>query len=157
MPTIKSKPGLEYALIQKVGSITLEYGMSGSTLEKELKAARASFLHSMELRGMTLYSKPGFRNPAWVTNEDGSPMAIYAIDWEGKRKPRLGPDGLPLPRVRETSLEESEGEVEYRIVGVFWAPKVPMEVPVARDDIRQAERAARNPMVFGPSRLPLPR
>ena len=145
----KSLGDLGWDVVTKVGSITREYGVGGRELEKDLRDAQETFVRVMETRGMRLYTQPGLHNPVWTTNEDGSPMAVYAMDWEGKRKPKLGPDGEPLPHDRETSLEDSEGEVEYRIVGVFWAPRMRIEILKGKDDILAEERAKRNPKQFG--------
>lgn len=143
-----------YDLITKVGSITLEYGVRGPELERELRVAQEKFIRAMELRGLTLFRSSGLANPKWTTNEDGSMTAWYAIDWEGKRKPRLHTDGTPLPRKRETSLEESEGEVEYRIVGVFWGPTTSMEILKEKQEIKDEEREAKHPTQFGYGSLP---
>ena len=103
----------------------------------------------MEFRGCELYKRPDFQNPVWVSSEDGELVAYYAIDWEGKRKAPMGPDGLPLPRTRETSLEDSEGEVEYRIVGIFWTPQWAVEFIKNKYQIAEEERLARQPIQWG--------
>ena len=119
----------------------------------------------MELKGVTLIQRPGFNNQVWVTNEAGEFTAFYAIDWEGKRprKERRAGDApgrteeFTLPTPRETSLEDSQGEVEYRIVGVFWGPKTSIEILKDRDEILAEERASRHPVQFGPAgRVELP-
>ncbi len=139
----------DYKLEAKVGSFHVEYGVRGQELEKEVNDRTEQFVTAMETRGNKLYVYPGLQNPKWVTSEDGELTAYYAIDWEGTRKPELAPDGLPLPRTRETSLEETEGEVEYRIIGVFWIPQV--EIPILKSiyEIREDEKLAKNPLQSG--------
>jgi len=155
MTTIRVKENPKYQLIHKVGSITLEYGVKGSELERELRLAQEDFVRAMELRGMILYRRVGFNNPVWVM-QDGEPLAFYAIDWDGKRKTgrKLGPDGLPLPKEREYSLEDSEGEVEYRVIGIFYAPERAIEIMVDVQDILDKEKIDRNPIQFGYGKLP---
>ena len=145
----KIAPNKDYGLCHKVGSIDLEYGVKGPELERELRKAQDTFVRSMELQGMVLYKHSGLDNPVWTTNEDGSPLAVYAIDWEGTRNKRVGADGNPLPALRATSLEETDGMVEYRIVGIFWSPKRSMEILRSRLDILNEERQSRHPTVFG--------
>lgn len=139
MVQIKVAPDSKYEVIQKVGSIDLDWDMSEATRDKELEVAAKKFVRAMELRGMSLV--PLKNNPSWVWNKDGTPMAVYAIDWLGERKQRIGVDGLSLPKVRETSLEDSEGMAEYRIVGVFWSPEAMMERIVK---VKSQEEAARH-------------
>ena len=148
---IKVAPPTEHDLIHKVGSINLEYGVRGSELEKELRDAQDIFLRQMELRGLTLYHLAGFNNPVWVTSEDGEFTAFYALDWEGKRtKKELRGDHIEeVTHTLETSLEDTEGEVEYRIIGVFWSPRASIEILKPKDEIRAEERAARHPVHFG--------
>ncbi len=161
--TIRVTESPEFDLIHKTGSLTLEYGVRGGELENELRRNQELFVRSMELQGLTLYRKPGFNNPVWVTNEDGSPLAYYGIDWEGKRRrverrtfdPITGTDRVELPTRRETSLEDSQGEVEYRIVGIFWGPKTSIEIAKSRDVIIAEEKASKHPIQFGPSGMPI--
>ncbi len=144
--TVKVDPEPKFGVISKVGSITLEHGIQGRELELALDKAREQFVLSMEQQGMGLVSIPGKENPQWISSEDGELTSWYAIDWEGKRPGKIGPDGLPLPNTRETSLEDSQGEVEYRCVGVFYAPKAP--VPMLTD-VRGQELAAKHQTQFG--------
>lgn len=142
----------DYGLIWKVGSITLEYGVKTDELKRELDSATATFLKHMELRGLILYNHPAlqFANPGWIASSPGHPLPFYGVDWEGKRKKRRAPDGKELPRIAESSLEETEGEVEYRIVGIFWTPKRATEIIVSGQGILDKELAAKNPIRFGP-------
>ena len=153
MVKLDFQPEVKYKPISKVGSITLEHDVQGRNLEKELETAQARFIHYIELRGYTLYQAPGFTNPVWITHEKSDELkAYYAIDWEGTRKTgkRVGPDGKPLPRKRETSLEDSEGLVEYRIVGIFWAPETSVEILTDKEKRMIDEKLGRNPKQFGP-------
>lgn len=149
MPTIRVQEDPDYGLESKVGSIILEHGVRGTELRKEIEDATGKFIRAMELRGCELYHYPGLQNPTWISSEDGELVAYYAIDWEGKRKAIIGPDGLPLPRTRETSLEDSEGEVEYRIVGIFWTPQRAVEFIKNRYQIFEEEKLARQPTQYG--------
>jgi hypothetical protein len=159
MVQIKIEAEPEYDLLSKVGSIDLEYGVKGRELERNLEAAQATFVRSMELRGLTLANIPGQRNPVWITDDDGRLNAFYAIDWHGERVPKITQaDGqvADLPHTRETTLEETGGKVEYRVVGIFWGPKTSIEVLKASAQIRDEERLAKNPTSFGPGGIQLP-
>ena len=142
-------PELKYNLVSKVGSIDLEYGVRGTELEKELRSAQETFIRSMELRGYTLAKVPD--NPQWVTDGEGRLSASYAIDWTGERRQKAQTVGgeIETANKKETSLEETHGMVEYRIVAVFWAPEVSVEMLKNKVQIRDEERLARNPMSFG--------
>ncbi len=137
----------KYGLTHKTGTIDFDFGVRGRELEKGLLEAQQKFVRDMELRGLTLYDMPN--NPLWIENPDGEKAAFYAIDWEGRRKPK---DNLPTER--ERSLEDSEGMVEYRIVGVFWAPETTYEIVTSRADRIEKEKAEKNPeSFFMPSNL----
>ena len=171
-PLIKSQAGIKHNLVSKVGSIQLQHDLKGRLLELELAKATEEFVRWMELRGWTLASVPGRKNPQWVTDGDNK-MAFYAIDWEGNRtgtkraqepiKHLTGGDRYPtrdahrgvLPTKREMTLDETDGMVEYRCVGVFWAPEVIIETLGSVYERKESERKARNPVVFGPSGQPL--
>lgn len=150
MPTVRVQEDPKYGLTHQVGSITLEHGVKGEELERELNSAREEFIRAMAARGMILYDMPG--NPKWIVEPTGEYAAWYAIDWEGKRsrkEVRTGGNVVELPKVREGSLEDSEGEVEYRIVGIFWTPERSIEILVHKQQIKDEERAAKSPMIFG--------
>ena len=155
MVKIKIEAPPEYDIVSKVGSIDFEYGVRGAELERELRKAQDSFLRAMELQGLTLYRMPGFNNPVWITSEDGEFVSWYAIDWEGKRiKKELKSGGfVEMTHNLETSLEDSAGMVEYRIVGVFWGPMRSIEILKSKDEIKAEEREARHPVIFGPAFL----
>lgn len=158
MPQIRVTEDPKYGLTHKTGSITLDYGVRGPELERELRSAQEKFLRAMELRGLILYRHVGLPNPTWVENPDGSEAAFYAIDWEGKRpriERRIGGD-MQVANIRETSLEETQGEVEYRIVGIFWAPKRAVEVLTSIAERKEREAYERHPKSFGPIGTPLP-
>ena len=154
--TIKVQEDPSYGLVAKVGSIDLEYGVKDAELARELIIAAERFVRAMEQRGYHLYKAPGLDNPKWTTDGQGQMAPQYAIDWEQRRKPRIGPDGEPLPLERETSLEDSQGMVEYRIAGIFWAPKVSIPVLKPRQEILDEERVRKNPVTFGYGDSPIP-
>ncbi len=159
MPQIRIEAEPEYNLISKVGSIDLEYGVKGTELERNLQGAQEAFLHAMELRGYTLAKVPsGQVNPQWVTDSHGRLSANYAIDWTGERrqKAQTATGLMETANKKETSLEETDGMVEYRIVGIFWAPEVSVEMLKHKMQIRDEERLARKPTSFGAGGIQLP-
>ena len=104
--------------------------------------------------GLRLYDDPRLtNNPQWLALPDGTPIAEYSKDWEGTRtnkRPAHTGDTDPLPTQGETSYEDSGGMNEYRIVGVFVAPSHHVETLKPVSERRSAEKAAKNPVVFGP-------
>ena len=164
---VKSASDVKHNLVSKVGSIQLPHDLKGRLLEQELAKATQEFVYWIELRGWTLAHVPGHKNPQWVTDGSG-PMAYYAIDWLGERtgtkrsqtpmEHRGGGDHYPtrdehrgtLPTKRETTLDETDGMVEYRCVGVFWAPEVITEMLGSIYERKERERQAKNPVIFGP-------
>lgn len=173
MPLLKTQEELKHNLVAKVGSIQLPHDCKGRLLEIDLAKATEEFVRSMELRGWTLASIPGVKpNPKWVTDNDGRMVGYYAIDWLGdrtatkeaqKRRTQHGDPRFPtrpahegpLPTRRESSLEDTDGMVEYRCVGIFWAPELMIELLTSADDRKQQEKAAKNPVIFGPSGAPV--
>ena len=149
MPTFKVQEDPTYGIITKVGSIQLEYGVRGEELMRELRNSMGMFIRAMEQQGMILYEDPRLDNPQWAAAETGEMSAFYAIDWLGDRPAVVGPDGEPLPRSRETSLEETLGMVEYRCVGIFWAPDHMVEALKSKQAIVDEERLEKNPLMFG--------
>lgn len=146
--TFRVEEDTTYGLTHKTGTISFDHEVRGRTLELELLHAGEKFIRDMELRGLTLYNgplSPGQSNPMWVESPDGEYAAYYAIDWEGKRGPK---DKENMPHDREMSLEDSEGEVEYRIVGIFWAPETSYEMLTSREDRLAKEKQERNPISF---------
>lgn len=163
MSTVRVQEDPQYQLVHQTGSIQLDYGVRGPELERKLYGAIQKFIRDMELKGLTLYKPPGgylrmpdgttVTNPTWMKNPTGEYAAWYAIDWEGNRQrtAHLSGGETQLPKKRETSLEETDGMVEYRLVGIFWAPEKSIEILKDRDEILAEERAARHPVVFGPT------
>ena len=162
----------DHGLVTKTGSIQLPFDMQGRFLELELSKALGEFIYWMELKGFTLYRHAGFQNPKWIGGRDSELVAWPAIDWEGKfkvtrdaqakqdkltgddrypvREAHQGP--LPVTVNTETmSLEDTDGLVEYRCVGVFIAPKVMIDILGDKYVRKQEEKAARNPVIFGPT------
>ena len=168
----KTAQDIRYQLVTKTGSIQFPHDFIGRPLEIEIAKATESFVRSMELRGWTLFQGLP-KNPTWLSGESGSLVPFTAIDWMGEftstkrargaEKALTGGDRYqtreshrgPLPTQRERSLEDSDGMVEYRCVGVFWAPEAVIEVLGDSYIRKQDERAARNPHIYGPSGTPL--
>lgn len=148
---LKFKPESKFGLDTLIGSLDLYYGVTGDELNTQLLKAQDAFIRAMELRGYTLYKHSKLDNPVWQRWGDGTPKSVFAPDWTDERKTgkRVGPDGLPLPKVRETSLEDSEGMVEYRVAGVFWTPERAVEILTTEEDIREEARLGRNPLQWG--------
>lgn len=161
-------------LATKTGSIQLPFDLQGRLLEVELRKALVEFVYWMELKGFTLYRHPGLpKNPVWIGGRKDSPLVAFpAIDWEGsfkatkdaqrKQDQLTGGDRFPtrdahrgpLPVTVNTetySLEDTDGLVEYRCVGVFIAPKVMIDILGDKYTRKQEEKAARHPAIFGPT------
>jgi hypothetical protein len=101
----------------------------------------------MELRGYILYQAPGFSNPVWMCDEQDEPLASYALDWEMRRQPK-GPDGKPIAPMTPSSLDESAGMVEYRIMGVFWTKEKMVEQLTSVQARKDREKSEKNPLQF---------
>lgn len=161
----KVQPDIEKRPVSKVASITLPYDLQGRLLELELKKAAEEFVRAMELRGWTLMRNLPIPNPQWTTDGEGRMAPYLAIDWEGNfpstkraqeaakhygdpRYPTRESHQGPLPTTRETSLEDTDGNVEYRCVGVFIAPEVMIEQIM---HVKSQEEAAKNRVTFGPT------
>jgi hypothetical protein len=161
---VKVAPSPDYKPVAKTGSIQFPHDLQGRLLELELAQSLSQFVHDMESRGYSLFNMPD--NPRW-SGEKGKALGYYAIDWNGEFKStrdakarraehandpqypvREAHDG-PLPNRRESSLEDCDGMLEYRCVGVFWAPEVQIDVVTDSYLRKQNEVAARNPAVFG--------
>ena len=161
MPQVKIQEDVQYGLTHKVGSIELDYGVRGEELKRELSQAGDKFVRDMELRGLTLYRPPGgylavpqtdgstkiMSNPYWIENPDGEYANWYAIDWlnERPRKEQRTGGEYNVARDRETSLEDSQGMLEYRIIGIFWAPERSIEMLTSIAERKEREQAAKNP------------
>lgn len=160
---------LKYNLVTKTGSIQFPHDLTGRLLELEIKKATEDFVYHIELRGWTLF-RGIKRNPVWMHDREGNLKPYHAIDWTGEftstkeyqkeweknkdhrfddlvRGSQLGPP----PKRREMTLEDTDGMVEYRCVGVFWAPEVAIDILGNKYVRKQQEKAARNPTIFGPS------
>ena len=149
-------------IVTKVASISLPFELQGRLLEIEIEEATRKFVRAMELRGWTLYKHPQMpQNPQWVTDGKGRMAPYLAIDWEGKypstkraqavgamHGPQDAQHKGPVPTTREESLEDTDGEVEYRCVGVFIAPQAVLETLLP---IKSQEEAAKHRSVFGPT------
>ena len=147
---VKVAPPIEWSPVTKVGSFQVdwEYTQKPRLLRRRINKMREKFVRDMELQGLELCRDPRLKeNPTTVCHPDGTPMASYAIDWEGD--PPTAEDGGELPKTRATSLEESKGMVEIRLVGVFLAPKLPVEVGTTKERIYAEEKDKKNPVQFG--------
>jgi len=145
---VKIQDDPQYGLVHKTGSIQLEHDLQELHLEKVLLEATYKFVRDMELQGFHLYQAPGLTNPRWVRNPDGQFAAWYAIDWVGERRQSIkDAEGniVEMPTNRERSLEDSEGMVEYRIVGVFWAPEHKVMRWQSIAERKEREKMDRNP------------
>lgn len=153
-PLIAMQRDIEQMIVSREAAFPVEYGVTGNELRAKLKWAIEQFVRAMELQGLTLISLPG-GNPLVVTNEDGTPHGTYSItrDLEKPAPDELvdhvtegrGPDTLKQP----TNLDMSYGLVDYRIIGVFWAPQVSVEIAVDRQRILKGEKDSRNPTTWG--------
>lgn len=153
-PLVAVQQDLPNMVVTREAAFPVEYGVKGQELRRALLKAIDSFIKAMSLQGLTLIDLPQ-GNPLVVTNDDGTPMGTYSITRDlTKAQPDeiidretfgQGPKTLKQPR----SLDDSYGMVDYRIVGVFWAPQVSMEIAVERARILQAEKDSRNPTTWG--------
>ena len=170
MAEVRIQEDAQYELVHKTGTLVLDYEMEGAHLDKELRQATEDFIRVMELRGLTLYQPPGGRlklpdgtlmsNPMWIEAPDGEAAQFYAIDWEGKRPPpkKNTAGGLvDLPHDREMNLEDTQGEVEYRIIGLFWTQAKSIELITNKRERLEAERLAKQPTTFGPGGVSTPK
>lgn len=153
-PMIAMQQDLPKMVVPKEAAFPVEYGVKGPELLRMLRGATEKFIHAMELQGLTLIPLPE-GNPLVVTNADGTPRATFSMthDLDKTQPDELldaktggsGPDTMRVP----SSLEDSRGMVDYRIVGVFWAPQVSIEIAKTREQIRDEEKQARNPTTWG--------
>lgn len=153
-PLIAMQQDLPNMIVERKASMPLEYGVKGAELMAKLREGCAKFIRAMELQGLTLIPLPQ-GNPLCVTHKDGTPYATYSVsrsllermpdELEDYQTQGQGPKTQKEPR----SLEDSYGLVDYRFVGVFWAPQVSMEIAIERDKLLAKERAAKNPTVWG--------
>jgi len=153
-PLIAVQQDLPNMIVERKAGMPVEYGVKGSELMKVLRDGMMKFIRAMELQGLTLIPLPT-GNPLCVTHEDGKPYATYSVT---KSLEKALPDELidqktggkgPSTQKEPRSLDDSEGWVDYRFIGVFWAPQVSMEIAVERDKLLAQEKEARNPTVWG--------
>lgn len=153
-PLLAMASDLPNMIVTRNAAMPLEYGVKGEELMRELKKGMEKFIRAMELQGLTLIPLPE-GNPLVVTHKDGRPYATYSVT---KDLARSQPDELidhqtegagPSTFRQPRSLEDSHGLVDYRFVGVFWAPQVSMEIAVERDRLLAGEKAAKNPRQWG--------
>jgi hypothetical protein len=154
-PRVAMQEDLPKMIVPREAAFPVEYGVTGRELRAKLTWAIEQFVRAMELQGLTLVPLPT-GNPLVVTEEDGTPYGTYSITKDlMKAAPDemidhetdgRGPETLKQPR----SLEDSEGFIDYRIVGVFWAPQVSVEIAVDRARILEGERQAKNPRTWRP-------
>jgi hypothetical protein len=142
----------------------VEYGVHGRELVQILRENVEKFIHDMELQGLTLINPlrdPAtgklIGNPQVVTDERGNLLPTYShrvtlekgltVDEEQDLK-----SGGPVTPSQKapTNLEESQGWVDYRIVGVFWAPQVSVEILTSYEEQAEKERLEREPLIWGP-------
>lgn len=158
-PLIAKAEDLPKMIVAREAAFSVEYGVQGKELLVKMFQAADQFIRAMELQGLTLVNfPPGSQyppNPSIVTDEGGVPIATYSMvhDFE-KAQPdeRLdiqtsgaGPATFNQPR----TLEDSKGFVDYRIIGVFWAPQVSIEIAKERRQIIDDEKQSRNPTTWG--------
>lgn len=153
-PLLAVEQDLEYMIVERTAGMPLEYGIRGSELMTKLRDGCRKFIRAMELQGLTLIPLPG-GNPLCVTHKDGRPYGTFSVsksllermpdELEDNKTGGSGPSTQREPR----SLEDSDGFVDYRFVGVFWAPQVSIEIAVERDKLLDKERAAKNPTRWG--------
>lgn len=153
-PRIAMQQDLPKMVVSREAAFPVEYGVTGTELMKKLRNATEKFIRAMELQGLTLISLPN-GNPLVVTNDDGSPRATFSMTHDLiKTQPDelldaksigKGPETMKIPQ----SLEDSQGMVDYRIVGVFWAPQVSIEIAKTRERIRDEEKQSLNPRTWG--------
>ncbi len=153
-PLIAMQADLPKMIVERKAGMPVEYGVKGAELMRVLRNGCTRFVHAMEMQGLTLIPLPG-GNPLCVTHEDGTPYGTFSVT---KSLLQRMPDELedyategkgPTTQKEPRSLEDSEGWVDYRFVGVFWAPRVSLEIAVARDKLLAKESAAKNPTVWG--------
>ena len=153
-PLIAVQADLPKMVVTREAAMPVEYGVKGRELMRMLRDGCMKFIKAMELQGLTLIPLPE-GNPMCVTNLDDSPRPTFSMT---KDLDRVAPDeyvdaktggkGPPTLKV-PTSLDMSDGYVDYRFVGVFWAPQVSVEIATTREAIHSREQASKNPQTWG--------
>ncbi len=153
-PLMASQADLPMMVVSREAAMPVEYGVTGSELIKKLRDGASKFIKAMGLQGLTLIPLPT-GNPLCVTNEDGTPRPTFSMtqDLEKTAPDEMldaktggaGPNTLRIP----SSLEDSLGMVDYRFVGVFWAPQVSVEIAKPLEQIHAEEKMGKNPSQWG--------
>lgn len=153
-PLIAVQADLERNIVKREAALPLEYGVKGRELMAALRKGAEKFIRAMELQGLELIPLSE-GNPQVVTLRDGRPMPTFSMTHDlTKTAPdelidaKTAGGGVPTWKI-PTSLEMSQGTVDYRILGVFWAPQAAIEVARTRQSILDRERAEKNPTVWG--------
>jgi hypothetical protein len=145
---------VERAVVSREAAFPVEYGVKGKELQRLLGEAARKFIRAMELQGLELIPLPD-GNPLIVTDEQDRALPTYSATFDlMKTAPDEAVDAATGGQGAATlsqpmSLEDSRGFVDYRLVGVFWAPKVAVEIAKTRESILRAEREAKNPRTWG--------
>ena len=153
-PRIAVQADLPKMIVTREAAMPVEYGVNGRELMRELRHGCEKFIKAMELQGLTLIPLPE-GNPMCVTNVDDTPRPTFSMtkdlektapdEYIDAKTGGAGPNTLRVP----SSLEMSDGMVDYRFVGVFWAPQVSVEIAKTIDQIHAEEKANTNPKVWG--------
>jgi len=152
-PLIATQQDVEKMVVSREAAFPVEYGVKGKELRDLLAANARKFIHAMELQGLELIPLPD-GNPLIVTDEQDRAIPTYSMTRDlMKSAPDeasdIASDGQGAPTLNQPmSLDDSYGLVDYRLVGVFWAPKVAIEIAKSRDRILAEEKAARNPTTW---------
>lgn len=151
-PLVAVQQDLPKMVVTREAALPVEYGVKGRELMEKLKKGARDFIRAMELQGLELIPLPD-GNPQVVTFEDGTPYGTYSIS---RDLMKAAPDELLDANAagvetwkQPMSLEDSYGLVDYRIVGVFWAPQVSIEIAKTREALLREEKAKRNPRTWG--------
>lgn len=153
-PLVAIQADLPKMIVTREAAFPVEYGVKGRELMDKLRWACIEFVRAMELQGLTVIALPD-GNPLVVTDERGVPYGTYSItkDLEKSQPDELidaETGGLSAPTMKQPqSLDDSYGLVDYRIVGVFWAPQISVEIAKRRSQILDDEQAAKNPTTYG--------
>ena len=149
-PLVAIQQDLPKMIVTREAAFPVEYGVKGRELQDKIAAGARSFIRAMELQGLELIPLPT-GNPQVVTDKYDNPYGTYSIthdldkpipDELADARDGGGPPTFQQPQ----SLEDSKGMVDYRIVGVFWAPQVAVEIAKERSQLLAEERAAKNPL-----------
>jgi hypothetical protein len=139
-------------VVSREAAFPVEYGVKGRELQRLLGENCRKFIRAMELQGLELIPLPD-GNPVIVTDEQDRALPTYSATFDlMKTAPDEAADARGAGAAtlsQPMSLEDSRGFVDYRLVGVFWAPKVAIEIAKTRERLLREEREARNPRTWG--------